>query len=124
LLILRSLTKAYAIPGLRLGYIAGSDAIIKKLKNSKPPWTVNSLAIEAGKFIFDHYEDIEIPIKSLLKEKDVFIEALRQNPIIKVYDTHTHFFLAETMRKTAFELKDYLIENHQILIRDASNYRG
>lgn len=124
LLVLRSLTKAYAIPGLRLGYIVGNKAIISQLRNTKAPWTVNSLAIEAGKFLFNHYEDVQIPLNKLLNERDILIEKLQENHFLKVYSTHTHFFLAETICRSAAELKMYLIERHGILIRDASNFRG
>ena len=43
LLILRSLTKAYAIPGLRLGYVVASEKLIDRLTRGKAPWTVNAL---------------------------------------------------------------------------------
>lgn len=121
LIVLRSLTKAYAIPGLRLGYIVAAKEIIKNLKLLKYPWSVNTLAIEAGKFIFDNYDSIQIPIKQLLAEKDRFAEQLRATGI-KVYNSSTHFFINETPKLSAAELKRYLIDNFGILIRDASNF--
>lgn len=48
LIILRSMTKMYAIPGLRLGYVLASSAIIQGLAESQPHWSVNALAMEAG----------------------------------------------------------------------------
>ena len=50
-ILLRSLTKTCAIPGLRLGYIIASKENIDRLRNCKIPWSVNALAIEAGNFI-------------------------------------------------------------------------
>lgn len=122
LLILRSLTKAYAIPGLRLGYIIAADALIEKLKSLKYPWSVNTLALEAGKYIFDNYQKIQIPLAKLLQEKERFAAEL-QKLSFKVHKSHTHFFLAETPKATASELKQFLIDNFGILIRDASNFR-
>lgn len=123
LLIMHSLTKAYAIPGLRLGYVVASEDLISKLKSIKQPWTVNTMALQAGKFIFENYRQIQIPLKSLLAEKERFTEKLSQNPILKINESATHFFLAETLKDDAAQLKKFLIEKHGLLIRDASNFR-
>ncbi len=123
LLILRSMTKAFAIPGLRLGYILAHEKWIAQLRDLKSPWSVNALAIEAGKFIFDNYELLQLPVRQLLEDKEAFATQL-QHAGVKVQESHTHFFLAETAQGTAAELKQYLVEQHGILIRDASNFRG
>lgn len=49
LLVLRSLTKFYAIPGLRIGYLAGPAADVARLTAEKEPWTLSNLAIAAAK---------------------------------------------------------------------------
>jgi len=123
LIIMHSLTKAYAIPGLRLGYVAASTDLISKLKTSKQPWTVNTVALQAGKFIFDNYQQVQIPLKKLLYDKENFTEKLARNPILRVHKSATHFFLVETLVGNAANLKKYLIEKHGLLIRDASNFR-
>ena len=124
LLILRSLTKAYAIPGLRLGYVVSSSTLIDRLKKAKPPWTVNAMALAAGRFIFDHYEACQLPLPQLLAHKTAFAGQLRQHNQLRVYDSATHFFLAETLTGTAAGLKAFLLEKHGLLIRDARNFRG
>jgi threonine-phosphate decarboxylase len=123
LIIMHSLTKAYAIPGLRLGYVVAPKVIISKLKSIKQPWTVNTMALLAGKFIFENYQQIQIPLKNLLMEKERFSETLSQNSALKIYNSATHFFLAETLKDDAAKLKQFLIEKHGLLIRDASNFR-
>lgn len=123
LIILRSLTKAYAIPGLRLGYMVSSVALVGKIKQFKFPWAVNAIALETGKFIFDNYAAIQIPIRGLLNEKEKFIAALQQTPV-KIYHSHTHFFIAKLLNGQARQLKQYLLNNYGILIRDAANFRG
>lgn len=121
LVVLRSLTKAFAIPGLRLGYIAAPEAIIRRLKAIKQPWTVNAMAAEAGNYIFDNYT--ALPIDRLLKDKAAFIRDLEDSGIT-VYPGSTHFFLCETPKGTAAELQRYLLDHHRLLIRDAGNFRG
>lgn len=123
LIVLRSLTKAYAIPGLRLGYIVSSAPLISKIKQFKYPWSVNTIALETGKFIFDNYAAIQIPITRLLQDRQHFINELQQIKV-NITDSHTHFFLAEIIGSDASTLKKHLIKNHGILIRDASNFRG
>jgi len=124
LIIMHSLTKAYAIPGLRLGYVTASKTLISKLKNFKQPWTVNTMALLAGKFIFENYEQIQIPLKNLLAEKERFAETLSRNSALKIHESATHFFLAETLKDDAAKLKQFLIEKHGLLIRDAGNFRN
>lgn len=124
LVIMRSLTKTYAIPGLRLGYVVSSPVIISRLKAWKQPWTVNTLALEAGKFIFEHYAHSQPPISQLLADADAFRKVLRQIDGLRVYDSRTHFFLVETRTGTAARLKQFLMDNFGLLIRDASNFRG
>ncbi|MDR3717067.1 MAG: pyridoxal phosphate-dependent class II aminotransferase [Puia sp.] len=123
LIVLRSLTKTFSIPGLRLGYAVACKDLIKKLRALKLPWSVNALALEAGNFIFDRYSVIQPPLKRLLQDKEDFVRQLQQTTI-KTRPGHTHFFLCETPHGSAAELQQYLLDASRILIRDASNFRG
>jgi threonine-phosphate decarboxylase len=124
LLILRSMTKAFAIPGLRLGYLVGNKKLIDQLKAFKPPWSVNALAIAAGKYIFDHLDQLQVPVRQLLRDKEALASRMQHLAGIKVHPSHTHFFIAETPGGTAAQLKQYLVEQFGLLIRDAANFRG
>jgi len=124
LLVLRSLTKAYAIPGLRLGYIVASAALIARLTRHKAPWAVNALAVAAGRFIFDHYARVQPPVAQLLADKAALAAQLAQNPELEVLPSHTHYFLVRTRRGTAADLKHWLLTRHGLLIRDAANFRS
>jgi len=123
LIILRSLTKAFSIPGLRLGYIAAPAQLINKLLPCKMPWSVNAIAIEAGHYIFDHYANSQLPLTQLFNDKEQLVQQLKQLSFT-IGNSHTHFFLAKLPFGTARQLKAYLIEQHGLLIRDASNFRG
>jgi threonine-phosphate decarboxylase len=123
LIIIKSLTKTYSIPGLRLGYILSNDAIIHQIMASKMPWSVNALAIEAGLYITQHKETLVLPVGRLRKDTGELITLLKNNPAIRIRDTHTNFFLCHTDKGTAAALKQYLLENEGLLIRDASNFK-
>ena len=123
LLITKSLTKTFVIPGLRIGYLVGSPSLISKLLAYKMPWSVNALAIQAGKFIFQHYESLKFDIHTLLAQSKAFQTKLNTLPTIRTIPSHCSYFLIELKHKKARETKEKLVQDHQILVRDASNFR-
>ena len=50
------MTKIYAIPGLRLGYVMASAEIIERLSNYQPHWSVNSIAMKVGELCLEEDE--------------------------------------------------------------------
>ena len=59
MIILRSLTKIFAIPGLRLGYLLADEALVQQLKTYKPHWSVNAIALAAGQLCIGEEAYIE-----------------------------------------------------------------
>ena len=121
---IHSLTKTYAVPGLRIGYIVAAEAVINMLRRFVRPWSVNALAIEAGLWLLEHDFKAVNDMAAFLAETQRLRQALNTIPGISVMPTDTCFMLATIEHRTAAELKAYLIEKHRILIRDASNFRG
>lgn len=121
LVILRSLTKSFAIPGLRLGYTMASQKIIRQLLSVKMPWSVNTLALAAGHFIFDNYRTIEL--SQLFHDKNIFQQQL-SSVGIHTYESHTHYFLCRASHGPVHELQQFLLTKHQLAIRNAENFRG
>ncbi|WP_159023777.1 histidinol-phosphate transaminase [Formosa sp. L2A11] len=124
LIVVRSLTKTFTIPGLRLGYVVSHASNIAKLLKFKMPWSVNLLAIKGGEFILKNYNTFQFNASELLEETAVFRNQLSALEGVKVCDSNTSYFLVELLHKTAKEVKQYLIEEHQILVRDATNFNG
>jgi len=122
--IVRSLTKTFAIPGLRLGYLVTNSDYINQLLKIKMPWTVNSMSIEAGKFIFNNYSSLSFDVSTLLNETKEFKTAIDNIDYLEVVPGSTTYFLVKLKKGKAADLKKYLIEFHQILIRDATNFNG
>lgn len=124
-IVIHSMTKRFAIPGLRLGYIIAPAAVISRLRANYRPWAVNALAIEAGLWLMRH----EMPhyrehMKLMLTETYFLAEKLRSIFGIHVYPTRTNFMLCSIQQASAAELKEYLLANYGFLIRDASNFEG
>jgi threonine-phosphate decarboxylase len=124
ILQLHSLTKSYAIPGLRIGYIVAPSNIISHLRKYLRPWSVNSLAIEAGMWLVENNVRVLPDMDVHLAETQRLRERINRIPGFEVTETHASFFLSKVFPGTAAELKYYLATKHHILIRDASNFRG
>lgn len=123
LLIIRSMTKNFAIPGLRLGYMLGHPDSIEFISRFKQPWTVNALAIAIGKELIKK-ADHQLPDASLLLQRQrIFSKKIAEIPGFTPLPSYTSFFLVKTV-SDAGTLKKHLLEKDGILIRDASNFRG
>lgn len=122
--IARSLTKTFAIPGLRLGYLVSNDQFITELLAFKMPWSVNAIAIEAGQFIFYKYDQLMFNVSELIERTAQFKAKVNSLAHFDVMPGHTTYFLVKLLKGKAPDLKDYLIDNFQILVRDATNFNG
>lgn len=121
---LHSMTKEYAIPGLRLGYVTADATLLRRLRSIHMPWSVNALAVEAGKFILQHQDHYSFDVHALMLERQRVAEALTATGYIDVMPSDTHILLCRLHHGTAARLKEHLVTRHGILIRDASNFRG
>ena len=124
LLMLHSMTKEYAIPGLRLGYMIARSDVLEPMRRMRMPWSVNPLAQEAGIWLLAHREDYRLPVGELMEERRRMSEALRRLGVVEVWPSDSHMLLCRLRIGNAAHLKDYLARHHGLLIRDASNFEG
>jgi threonine-phosphate decarboxylase len=124
IILLHSMTKRYAVPGLRLGYITASAKVISCLREQYRPWAINALSLEAGKWLVQRGETAIPDLTSYLAETQRLRAMLNEIDGIEAQQTQTNFFLCTIQQATAAELKEYLALEHGILIRDASNFTG
>ncbi|MBQ4387883.1 MAG: pyridoxal phosphate-dependent class II aminotransferase [Prevotella sp.] len=124
LLLLHSFSKTYGVPGLRLGYVTGDPSLIQLLRNLRHPWSVSSMAIEAGKYLLKHGQPAIQDLDSYLEETQRLRSELRQTAGVRVFETKTNYMLCELDNASAIDLKSNLIHQHGILIRDCSNFYG
>lgn len=122
LMVMKSISKSYGVPGLRLGVFATSDKeIIAKMKKDVAIWNINSFA-EYYMQIFAKYEkDYQEACDKFIEERNLFINELRQIPFLRVIDSQANYFLCEVKNKyTSTELTRVLLEKADILIKDCS----
>jgi threonine-phosphate decarboxylase len=124
LVLVHTISKAYNVPGLRMGYVMASASIIREINKYLIPWSVNVMAIEASKYILIHPAQFTLPIRKWQRETAELIYQLSKLDRLEVLPTATTFFLVRLKKGTAPALKNYLMANHGILIRDASNFQG
>ncbi len=123
-ILLHSMTKRFAVPGLRLGYITACEGLLHQIRLQRMPWSVNQLAIEAGHYLLYSPSGYEIDIPSLLEEKNRLIQSLLSVGSMEIWPSDTHYMLIRLRTGKAVALKEYLAREHGILIRDASNFEG
>lgn len=124
LIIVRSLTKSFALPGIRLGYIIAHPTLLARLEPLRSPWSVNALALEAGAYICRHYEQLLPDALGLVAEAQRLALMMKDLSGISLTPSPTPYFLARLEHSTAAELKEYLVTHHGVLIRDAANFRS
>ena len=120
-IMLCSMTKDYGVPGLRLGYIIANSRLLERVNSQRMPWSVNTLAIEAGKYLIAHCVEFQLPLATLLAERQRMEEEIHEIGILTSH-SDSHMLLCQLPNGSARELKDYLANHHGILIRDASNF--
>jgi len=125
LFVIRSMTKFYSIPGIRLGYMMGDQHVIRALKQLQYPWSVNSLAQKLGCSAFKETEFIAQTKAWLAEEIPWMTEELKKIGL-KPYATVTNYMLVdigENYSTNSRQLQQ-LMGKRGILIRDAGTFRG
>lgn len=124
-LFLTSLTKRYAMPGLRLGYLLAQPLLIEELLSYRQPWSVGALAVEAGRWIVGHRFPDLIDYSLLFAQAHRLKEAIHALPHFEVEPSDTHFFLVHCEHPAipcGGMLKELLAQRYQLLVRDATNF--
>jgi len=118
LLVLRSMTKDYALAGLRLGYgVAGKD-IIDSLKRIRPPWNVNAVAQQAGIIALKDQGYLKLCQVKIKEAKDYLIAELSHLGLPPL-PSEASFFLIKVDNSAEFRRR--LLE-HKILVRDCTSF--
>ena len=122
LVVIKSISKSYGVPGLRLGILASSDkALIAWIKKDISIWNINSFA-EFYMQIFGKYEqDYSNACSKFIAERKRFLSELQQIDLLRVIPSQANYFLCEIVKKyTSKELTRLLLKHYNILIKDCS----
>lgn len=124
LLVLRSLTKFYALPGLRIGYLAASQETAGRIRELQPPWTVNVLAQVAAQAALEDRRHARRSLAFMQQERDRLADALRSLPGVVVFPSAANFLLAELPALLEASSVTQILRQRGLLIRDCSSVSG
>ncbi|HBZ55204.1 MAG TPA: threonine-phosphate decarboxylase [Syntrophobacteraceae bacterium] len=126
LILLRSMTKFYGIPGVRVGYLLTSPGMAKKMSGLLPPWSVSTLAQIAGSFCLKQKDYQQATLKLVAEERSALEGNLGNQPGFQVFPGRANYLLAhmEPMLPTAKTLREHLLQQDRILIRDGASFDG
>jgi threonine-phosphate decarboxylase len=125
LIVLRSMTKLFAIPGSRLGYLVAHQNLVECLNQYKEPWTVNIFAQIAGEMLLDETDYVRKTQELVKVEREFLFNQLKQFSWLTPFPSAANFLLVRIERKDlpATILREKLMKKG-ILIRNCSNFVG
>lgn len=123
LLVVRSMTKMYAIPGIRLGYIVGHPSVIEEISEQSPHWNVSGIAAEVGALCFEEFEFVEKTKEHSVNEREKMRQFLTDNGCV-VTDSVANYlvFTLANPVQTKHLYKDLLTKG--IVLRHTENFQG
>ena len=126
MVVMKSISKSYGVPGLRLGILASADkALIRRLKSEVSIWNLNSFAEFFMQIYNKHEADYQRACQKFVAERDSFEEQLREVTFLRVMPSQANYFLCEVQPPyRAAEIVVYMLKQHNILTRDCSGKPG
>ncbi|MDE5880780.1 MAG: aminotransferase class I/II-fold pyridoxal phosphate-dependent enzyme, partial [Muribaculaceae bacterium] len=124
--VMKSISKSYGVPGLRLGVLASANEdLISRIKKDIAIWNINSFA-EFYMQIYGKYEkDYARACDKFRAEREIFEKELREIPYLRVIPSQANYFLCEVLPPyTSYSLTLRLLTDYNILIKDCSSKKG
>ena len=123
-IVLRSLTKFHAVPGVRLGYLAADAELAQAIRDELPAWSVNAFALAAAQAVFADTSDFTAQTRAENAERRADLAAaLSSLPGIEVYPSAANYVLFRWPGAPR-NLLGILLKRFGIAVRDCSNYHG
>ncbi|MDD6209458.1 MAG: aminotransferase class I/II-fold pyridoxal phosphate-dependent enzyme [Bacteroidales bacterium] len=126
LILIKSISKSYGVPGLRLGFMAsGNVELIDTIKHRVSIWNINSFAEFYMQIFIKYQSDYDNACMHFINERDRFFKQLQKISFIRVIPSYANYFLCEvTDRFTARQLVSYLLYKYNLYLKDCSAKRG
>lgn len=119
LIVVKSISKSYGVPGLRLGVLASSDTdLISFLKKDVAIWNINSFAEFYMQIAGKYKKDYVAALKKYRAERNRFISCLKTIHYLRVIPTQANFVMCEVIGKKSKELTEKLLSEKEIFIKD------
>lgn len=123
LIVLRSLTKMYAIAGLRLGYLCANPKIVDKIKRYQPAWPVNAIALAAGEICLQSEYHVWQTQQFIARQRERLFEKLRTFGYVFSNSVVNYFLLRDPRLQKQDQLMKWLLKRG-IVPRHTYNFPG
>ncbi|MGP4060399.1 threonine-phosphate decarboxylase CobD [Halobacillus sp. H74] len=120
-ILLRSLTKMFAIPGLRLGYVLGDPSLIKQMKTYQPTWSVNAFAEEAGLYCLDASGFQQQTAEAISVEKHSLFPKLKELGYQPMRTQTNYFLMKDPFHEDTKQMIEFLLKNG-VIVRHTYNF--
>ena len=126
LLIIKSISKSYGVPGIRLGVAASSDsALILRMKKELTIWNINSFGEFFLQIIGKYRKEYAKACQSIIAERTRFVKELSSIPWLDILPSQANYLMCHiTASMDAATLAQELLSKHRILIKDLSGKKG
>ncbi|MCD6532495.1 MAG: threonine-phosphate decarboxylase [Deltaproteobacteria bacterium] len=126
LIVLRSLTKIYALAGLRCGYLLSGHSINSHLGRFLEPWSINSLALKAAIAALENDQEfIRQTISFIGEQRDYLYKELQKIEFLRSFPSHANYILTKLDNGIdGEEVRRYLFSSERILVRLCGDYVG
>jgi threonine-phosphate decarboxylase len=126
LYILRSMTKFFALPGLRAGYLISNGKNIEKIIKRQEPWSMNAIAQQAGIESLKDHAHMQKSILYVRETREAFVKELTKLPYLTVFKGSANFLLLklnESAPVTVSGLYEKLLDKG-IVVRTCEDFQG
>ena len=125
LVVLRSLTKQFAVPGLRLGYLVGPPDVVETMRSLQQPWPLNALALAVGTRLLDEQEFVTHSRRQIRRLREQLVRTLDALPGLQPLPSSVNFILCKLTdrRVNSSELVDALAARG-LLLRNCDDFTG
>lgn len=125
LLVMKSISKSYGVPGIRLGVLAsGNKEIMARVRSKISIWNINSF----GEFFLQIYGKYEksylLACQKIAAERDRFFKTLQKISYLQTYESQANYFLCRVKGKDSTELVASILKEHNILLKDLHGKSG
>jgi len=124
LIILRSFTKFFSIPGIRLGHLVGEPSVVESIRKHLPPWSVNHMAQAAGVAALADVRFRHRSQRFMQRERSRFMRELRTITGLRVMPSCANFVMVEVSHDLMVEEIVSRLQNQGILVRDCQTFSG
>lgn len=126
LIVLKSISKSFGVPGLRLGILASADAdMIAAMKKDVSIWNINSFAEYYMQIIEKYKDDYEDAMRRFMQVRERYLGKLAKIPALKVFPSQANYVMCRLENgMSSRKLADTMLNRYNILIKDLSTKEG